>query len=181
MENVSRLFFRIKSLFEKYAVRGSLSIGIGGIISLYIIEYCRGNLLYTFDGTNNLYEFIIDQNIISINNIEVFIMGISIIALISAPLLTKRNSKKSFEIFLIVILLFFELVCFMSVIIHQDITVLFILGTTITVIYLVWFLIDVLKIIYFWTRISNSEENKVDVSKLTFIWAIIAFILGFFR
>jgi hypothetical protein len=181
MKNISELFLKVKSLFEKYKSRGALSIGIGGIISLYIIEYCRINLLPVLDGTNVLYNFIIDRNITGINKIEVFIMCVSIVAIISAPLLAKRNSKKGIEIFLIIMLLFFELASFMSVIIYQYITILFILMTTITAIYLVWFVIDVLQIIYDWTRINNSDENKVDVTKLTFIWAIIAFILGFLR
>ena len=181
MKSISRFFSKMESLFEKYGVRGALSIGIGGIISLYIIEYCRINLLPVLGGTDVLYKFIVDNNITSINKIEVFIMFISIIAIISAPLLTKRNSKKRFEIFLIVILLSLELVCFMSVIIYQYINTLFILGTSITVIYLVWFSIDVLKEIYFWTRINKSKEDQVDVTKLTFIWAIIVFILGLSR
>ncbi|MGU8438674.1 hypothetical protein [Clostridium perfringens] len=181
MENIKKIFPKIKFLFKKYSSRGAISIGLGGLISLYIIEYCRINLIPFFNGKNSLYNFILDNNITSINEIEIFIMLVSIIAIISAPLLAKRNSKKMFEIFLIVILLFLELVCFMSLIVYQYITTLFILGTVITWSYLVWFSIDILKEIYLWTRINKSKEDQVDVTKLTFIWAIIVFILGLLR
>lgn len=181
MKFIKVLFWRIKYLLKKYSGKGAFSIGIGGLISLFIIEYCRFKLIPFFTGTNALYNFIVDNKLEDITNIEFIIMFISIIAIIFAPLLTKRNSKKMFKLTFIVLLLFFESVCFVSIIINPSITKPFILLTTITFISLVWFSIDILKVIYSWTKIDKSKENQVDVTKLTFIWAIIVFILGLLR
>lgn len=177
MKYIGEIFLKMKACLKKCRVREAISIGIGGLISVYIIEYCRLNLIPALNGRNIVYQFIVDRNITSINKIEIFIILVSIIAIIYAPLLAK-NSSKDFEMFLGIILMFMEIVCFMSVVMYEYITTIFILGTTITVIYLLWFIMGVLKEIYFWTRIEKSEYNQVDVTKLTFIWAVIVFILG---
>lgn len=181
LESINQFFKKIKSFIRDYGSKFAFSLGMGGILAIYIIEKCKIKLIPVLKDTEHLYQFFLDNNITEINTIEIYILIISIIAIISSPLLSKKDSKRSIEVFIFITLFIFELVSVMSMIIYKDISKLFILGTIIISIYLVWIVMDILKIIYSWTKLDKSSEKQVDVAKLTFIWAIIAFILGVLR
>lgn len=178
----SKSFFKKTKLsIKNYGYKFMFSLGVGGLLALYIIELCRIKLITNLNWEEYFHDFIIYNNINRISYIEICILITSIISIVSAPLLSKRDSKRNFEVIFFIILSVFELICFMSMLVQQEINNMFILGTTITSIYIVWITIDILKIIYTWTKIDKSAEKQVDVSKLTFIWAIIVFIIGILR
>lgn len=152
LEYINQLFLKSKLLIEHYGSKATFSFGMGGILSIYIIESCRMKIIPILKGKEDLYNFFIESNITEINVIEIYIIVISIIAIISSPLLSKKDLKRSFEVFMLIILFIFEIICFMDMIIHKDISKLFIIGTMITSIYLVWIIIDILKIIYLWIK-----------------------------
>lgn len=180
-ESINKIFLKIKSLIREYSSKFVFSLGMGGLLAIYIIELCRMKVIPVLKETEDLYEIFVNLNIVDINVIEIYIIAISIVAIISSPLLSKKDLKRSYEVFFLITVFVFEIICFMSMVINKDINKLFIVGTTITSIYLVWIFIDILKIIYAWIKIDKSVEKQVDVAKLTFIWAIIAFILGLLR
>lgn len=181
MKWISQFLKKIQLLIKNYGSKFTLSIGIGGVLALYIIEICRIKLIPILNRKEALYKFFVDNNITEINKFEICILIISIAAIIASPLLSKKDLKRDYEVLAFIILFIFELASFMSIIVYKDITEVFILVTTIMSFYLVWIGIDILKIIYGWSKIDRSAEKQVDVAKLTFIWAVIAFILGALR
>lgn len=174
----------MRNKIEKYLfkMRNSsktiFSIGLGGLFSLYIIQLCRVKLLPFIKEQGELSEIAISMGGASINSIEIFILLVSLTAIISAPLLSEKSSKGSKQVFILVILIFFNLMTFMSIVIQQQVNTIFIISITIASIYLVRIGLDILKIIYNWTKQDKKVDDQPDVAKLTLIWAVIAFILG---
>lgn len=171
---------KIKLAIKNHASKIVFSLGMGGILALYIVEFCRIRIIPNLKNPENLSEFLLDNNLIMIHPIEVVILISSIVAIILAPLLKSQNAK-TIKMFSLIVFLFFELIAFMSVMVYQEISLVFILSTTITSIYLIWIAMDILQIIYNWIKIDKKIEEQVDVVKLTFILAIIAFLLGLLR
>ncbi|MGL9921168.1 hypothetical protein [Enterococcus sp. DIV1758] len=176
-DSLSKTQFVIKRFGSKFV----FSLGLGGLISLYIVEFFKVKMLPHLNNFNKLHEVLADNNILSIGNIEIIIFIVSMVSIISAPLLSLNDSKKNYSVVGLIILLFVEMVAVLSVCVSQQIGNLFIVCTTILCVYLIWLLLDILKIAYAWTKIDKTEKNQIDVAKLTFIWAIIVFLLGLFK
>ncbi|MDQ0149615.1 hypothetical protein ACFO6R_16100 [Eubacterium multiforme] len=175
----NRNFSKILSVIKNNLSKGVFSLGMGGLVAIYFIEFCRIRIIPNLKSINsNFYEVFITNNMIHIDTIELYGIIISIILIMIAPLL---REKENLTICFFIVIIFIESVSFMSVFVHQSITKLFILGTILTSVYLIWFIIDILKSIYNWIHIEKSSKNQVDVTKLTFIWAIIIFLIGLLR
>jgi len=68
--------------------------------------------------------------------------------------------------------------CFVVIIVRGELTALATGVIWLSLAYISWLGIEVLKAIYRWLIIDKGKENQFDVAKLTFIWVIIAFVLG---
>lgn len=177
---VKHIFLSIKSIIKDYGSRFIFSVGVGGIFALYLIEFCRVRILPNISNIDIMHGSGNHLEVMKIHPMEVFIFLISIISIMISPLLSKKKSK-IIRIFSLIVVLFMELVSFMSIIVYQEISSLFIVWTMIMSVYLIWIAIDILKVIYNWLKINKESEEQVDIAKLTFIWAIIAFILGLLK
>ena len=54
-------------------------------------------------------------------------------------------------------LILLEVICFMSVVVHQKITDLFVIGTTLLSIFITWLIIDILRHIKRWFKKDEEE------------------------
>ncbi|WP_294364483.1 hypothetical protein [uncultured Clostridium sp.] len=61
-------------------------------------------------------------------------------------------------------LILLEVICFMSVVVHQKITDLFVIGTTLLSIFITWLIIDILRHIKCWFK--KDEEEIYDYYEL---------------
>ncbi|MBP2098048.1 hypothetical protein [Enterococcus rivorum] len=181
MSKIQKYLLVVQSIVKKYGSKFVFSLGLGGLFSLYIIEFFRMKVIPKLENLKEIHEVLGENNISSITSLEIIILVVCIVSLISAPLLSKNDSKRSYEVVAFIVLLFFELIAILSVLVSKEINNLFIVGTTILSIYFVWLMIDILKITYAWTKIDKTAEKQIDVTKLTLIWAIIVFLLGMFR
>lgn len=143
----TEIFSKIKLIVKEYAGMLSLSIGIGGFLSLYIIRYCRIKLLPIVNETE-IYKAINDANISSVTDMESKIFIISLIAIMLAPILIFKNFKIGIGIFLGILSLLSEHLIFCIMIMSKDITTLFLGWTIFTSIYLVFLSIYILKCIF---------------------------------
>lgn len=180
-KNYEYFLLKLKELIRIYASKFIFSLGVGGLISLYVTELFRIKLLPYLNGVDEIYNVLMNLNIKGINFIEPFILIISLILIISAPLFSKNFSGKTLKLVFLILTFGLEIISCISVFIKGEISNSFILMNIIIFTYFVWLIIDILKIIYSWSRIDKLSENQVDVTKLTLIWAIIAFLLGLLK
>ncbi|MDU5695360.1 hypothetical protein [Clostridium sp.] len=143
----TEIFLKIKLLVKEYAGMLLASIGIGGLIALYIIECCRTKVIPVLNEID-IYKIFNDKNVISVSEMEVYIFFIGLIVIILSPILIFNDLRIGVGISFSLLLLLFEYTIFWSVIINRDITTLFIGWTTFTSIYLVFLSIYILKCLF---------------------------------
>ncbi|MFQ8921933.1 MAG: hypothetical protein ACLR60_08570 [Clostridium paraputrificum] len=148
MRNIfTEIFLKIKLLIKEYAGILLASIGIGWLIALYIIGYCRNKVIPVLNEID-IYKIFNDKNVISVSESESVILFIVLILIILSPLLIFKNLRIAGSISFGISLLLLEYIVFWSVIIDKDITTIFIEWTTFTSIYLVFLSIYILKHIF---------------------------------
>lgn len=155
-----------------------LSVGIGGITTLYVIDICKLKVLPHFNKNGNLAEQVKTLKIDNISITETVILLVAILSLLISPLLKTGSKGTGIRIFGIISLFFLELFAFMSMILQQRINGFFIFFTLLSSIFCFRLFVEGLSGINKWIRISKEETNQVDVAKLTFIWAIIIALIN---
>ncbi|EGS5728769.1 hypothetical protein I9Y33_002280 [Clostridium perfringens] len=181
MKKHNEFLLKSKDLIEKYSSKFIFSLGLAGLITLYITTFCSIKLNQYLKWSDHIYNIITSKNIEGPIYIEQFILIISIISIMAAPLLNKKFSKSFWKIFFFNFISFVEIISFVSIFIKGEINNLFIISTIITFTYLIWIIIDILKFIDKWIRIKKSSENQFDLVKLTFIWGMILFLIVFLK
>jgi len=153
------------------------SIGAGSLLAFYLIELCKVKLVPLSD---EIEKLILTGNTqaIYMGLLEYVIFMVGVIAILIAPLLSQRNKGVGIKVFLLLVLALIDIGGVITVIAQGRVFSTFILVVWISSVYMTWFCIGVMKIIYGWIKIDKEEKNQFDVAKLTFIWAIIAFLLG---
>lgn len=172
---------KTRFIIEKFGSKFVFSLGLGGLASLYIVEFFKMKILPNLISFNEISKFLAENNIFDIGTMEVLIFIVSMVSIISAPLLSVNDSQNNYNVVGLIVLIFIEIISVLSICARHKIGYLFIISTTIFSVYLVWLLIDILKIAYSWTKIDKSEKNQIDVTKLTFIWTVIVFLVGLFK
>ena len=156
----NNMFLKLKSIVTNNIGQFLSSLGIGGFLSLFIIEKVRVNFKLPLEKIKNVYD-IYGSNI---TNLELYILLISILLLIISPILSKNITKTRWKIFVINNLILLEVIFFMSVVVHQKITDLFVIGTTLLSIFIIWIIIDILRHIKRWFK--KDEEEIYDYYEL---------------
>ena len=160
IQDKKNMFSKLKSIIINNIGQFLSSLGIGGFLSLFIIEKVRVNFKLPLEKIKNIYD-IYGSNI---TNLELYILLISILLLIISPILSKNITKTRWKIFVINNLILLEVICFMSVVVHQKITDLFVIGTTLLSIFITWRIIDILRHIKCWFK--KDEEEIYDYYEL---------------
>lgn len=160
IQDKKNMFSKLKSIIINNIGQFLSSLGIGGFLSLFIIEKVRVNFKLPLEKIKNIY----DMYGSNITNLELYILLISILLLIISPILSKKISKTRWKIFIINNLILLEVISFMSIVVHQKITDLFIIGTTLLSIFIIWIIIDILRHIKRWFK--KDEEEIYDYYEL---------------
>lgn len=173
--NMSSFKIKLKSIdFSSWF----LSVGIGGLVTLYIIDICKLKLLPYFEETGNLVEQVKALNITTISITEIVILLLSILAILLSPLLKMGSRSKEIKIFTLIALFVLEVSSLLSIIIQHRINSYFIIFTLLFSILCFRILVQGISALNKWVRISKEDKKQVDVAKLTFIWAIIIALIN---
>lgn len=160
IQDKKNMFSKLKFIIINNIGQFLSSLGIGGFLSLFIIEKVRVNFKLPLEKIKNIY----DMYGSNITNLELYILLISILLLIISPILSKNITKTRWKIFVINNLILLEVICFMPVVVHQKITDLFVIGTTLLSIFITWLIIDILRHIKRWFK--KDEEEIYDYYEL---------------
>ncbi len=152
-------------------------VGIGGLFTFGLVEWIKVNL---FPVLVKVDEMIKTGNVPehSIGTLEIGILGISLIILLIAPLLDEINIKRLVQSVGLVILLILDVVWVLSAVAQGQFFLSLIFMIWLTSSWMVWISYDIFKILNSWLRVKNKDENQIDMAKLAFIWALVAFVLG---
>ena len=102
------------------------------------------------------------------------ILSISVFLLLLSPLLMKNEKRKWLKIYILIAIFLINGSSIVITVVQGTIPNLYIFILWISLSYILWLLFDVMKIIYNWVR----ADGQTDIVKLTFIWAILTFILA---
>lgn len=151
-------------------------IGIAGLLSLLFIEWSRWNLVSLAEKINlvavseNYHEF-------HTKFIEVGIATFSIFALFAAPSLVRWDSRSAINVTLLLFAIVIDAAAIISVIAKGKIFENYVLVIVLSMCIYVKNVLEMIQKLYHWIT-TGSEENHYDIVKMTFIWTIIAFIIG---
>lgn len=168
-----------KKLDKNIISRLFIVLGLSGVLYCIIMMKLRKNLnLFVMDKSNSLI-FSKEFNDILPSNFEMIIFAISILIIFCIPLINANKSLIQTLITMSWITLFIlDLVLFSQLIITGRISKELIVVTYLFIIISVWILVDIFKLIYNWLINSNKKEKQIDVAKITFVWAVITFVLN---
>ena len=65
----------------------------------------------------------------------------------------------------------------LTVIVRGEIFLSYMVVIWLSSIYIAWFFLGIINIVYQWVK-SGTENEQLNMVKLTFLWTIIAFIIG---
>ena len=152
------------------------TVGIGGIFSCYLLELSRIKLLPL---SEQLQRSIALGNIpeIHISSLEIMISFISVFAILSAPFFMEGGKKAGKRCLILLCFLFIDFCSLISVIVRGELFHIYIVVVWVSSICFVWMCFEILGVLYRWMK-TESAGQTIDVVKLTFLWTIIAFILG---
>jgi len=156
-------------------------ISVGGFLSVWIMEIFR--MKYLSFLKDNMYKLqqLEENGFLNITRAEINILAFSIICFICIPFFIQKMEHKTIKICITIGLLFLDFIFFLRSLVTEQIDLSLIILVTISCIFLIYLLLDLLSFLYSWIQVNDSSTTKVDVAKLTFIWAIIVFIIGFLR
>ena len=102
---------------------------------------------------------------------------ISVFAILSAPFFMEGEKKAGKRCLILLCFLFIDFCSLISVIVRGELFHIYIVVVWVSSIYFVWMCFEILGVLYRWMK-TESAGQTIDVVKLTFLWTIIAFILG---
>lgn len=168
----------MQNLYERMHKVGKwlMILEIACVFSLLVIEWSRWNLLPLSTKFNlilaqaNLYE-------VKTQFIEGVIATIGIFSLFAAPSLLRWDNKSIVNVILLLLSIFLDICGSLSVIARGEIFTFYVLIILFSMLVYVKITIEILQKIYTWIT-AQTNNNHYDIAKMTFVWAIIAFILG---
>ena len=165
-----------KKHIEKMVGKIFLSLGSGGILAVYLVNLCRLKLLPISEEIGKLIA-IENMTGTEVNALEPAIILISIFSFLISPLFIKWNKKRGIEILILFFAFFIDISGAVIVVASGEISGFYIFCLWITATYVSWICIEIINILYYWIK-KDTSESHYDIVKLTFVWTIIAFILG---
>lgn len=164
-----------ENIFKKLG-KVLFSIGVGGLIACYLIRLCEIKLLPL---SEPIKRMVISGNMEDMRNsmLEVIILLISTYALFVAPLFIHWNKSFGKRVLVLLFVFFIDLSGSVIALASGEISLLYITVIWLSSIYVTWFCVGIAGIIYSWLQVG-TKDTQLDMVKLTFIWTIIAFVLG---
>lgn len=155
-------------------------MGIGGFLAYYFIQYIKFKVPMI---AAKIRPLIMEKGFqaIHIEGIEFFIFASSLFLLLLAPFLIecgkKENTRTWIHIFILIFLCFINSAGIIISIARGNIFFAYIIVIWVSSIYVTWIMYNTMKKLYQWIKISTERES-FDIVKMTFIWTILAFIIG---
>lgn len=151
-------------------------IGIAGVLSLLFVEWSRWNLVPLSEKiklialSQNYHEF-------QTEFIEGVIATISIFTLFAAPSLVRWDNRSVINVSLLLLAIIADVAGIIAVITRGEIFENYVIVIVLSMCIYVKNILEMIQKLYHWIT-TESEENHYDIVKMTFIWTIIAFIIG---
>lgn len=151
-------------------------IGIAGILSLLFVEWSRWNLVPL---SAKFKAIALSKNYSQFNTefIEGIIGTVSIFTLFAAPSLLRWDNRSEINIMGLIFAIVMDIAGIMTVIVRGEIFGSYVVIVLLSMCIYVKNTIDILHKLYHWIK-TGTEDNQYDIAKMTFIWVIIAFIIG---
>lgn len=178
---MKKTFHSFKKFLQENMGRITLSIGLGGFSTLYIIFMCESHLIPYLESLNLFDSVSLETMNVNLNIPEMLVFIISLLCTLVSPLLWKKQKNTAFKVSMLLFLLFLVATTGFIMVISARISSAFKISVALLSVYSVWIAIDILRIIYSWLMIEKSKSVQLDVAKLTFLWAIIVFIFGIMK
>ena len=105
------------------------------------------------------------------------IATVSIFTLFAAPSLVRWDSRSAINVTLLLFAIVIDAAAIISVIAKGEIFENYVLVIVLSMCIYVKNVLEMIQKLYHWIT-TGSEENHYDTVKMTFIWTIIAFIIG---
>ena len=152
-------------------------IGIAGVLSLLFIEWSRWNLVPLSEKINLVRVSEIYREF-QIEFIEGGIATVSIFTLFTAPSLIRWDNNRSvINVSLLLLAIIADVAGIIAVITRGEIFENYVIVIVLSMCIYVKNILEMIQKLYHWIT-TESEENHYDIVKMTFIWTIIAFIIG---
>lgn len=168
MQNREMIMYKVGKWF--------MIIGIAGVLSLLFIEWSRWNLIPL---SEKIKLTVLSQNYHEFQTefIEGVIATVSIFTLFAAPSLVRWDSRSAINVTLLLFAIVIDIAAIISVIARGEIFETYIIMIVLSMCIYVKNILEITQKLYYWIT-TGSEENHYDIVKMTFIWTIIAFIIG---
>lgn len=147
--------------------------GVGGLLTYYFIMTSEVPLAQASKAIKDM-AVATQMELVRSHMPGLIILSISIFLLLLAPLLMRQEKRRWLKIYALLTVVLINGCSIAIAVVQGKIPTLYLVILWISCSYILWLLFDVLKLIYNWVRI----DGKTDVVKLTFIWAILTFILA---
>ena len=151
-------------------------IGIAGLLSLLFIEWSRWNLVPLSEKMNLVRVSEIYREF-QTEFIEGVVATVSIFTLFAAPSLVRWDSRSAINVTLLLFAIVIDAAAIISVIAKGEIFENYVIVIVLSMCIYVKNILEMIQKLYHWIT-TESEENHYDIVKMTFIWTIIAFIIG---
>ena len=152
------------------------NICAGNFLSIYILFLIRKYILpilQNIDFENNIN---LNSPIYKISDFEFYITMFSLIIFLYFPVFFLKFNKKKMAIYnLLFILDFVGLIRFVVV---KRLDLFTIVLVYLSCIFFLYIIAKLIKCFYKWLKQKPDDTTKFNLAKLTFIWTILAFILG---
>ncbi len=151
-------------------------IGIAGLLSLLFIEWSCWNLVPLSEKINLVRVSEIYREFHT-EFIEGGIATFSIFALFAAPSLVRWDSRSAINVSLLLLAIIADVAGIIAVITRGEIFENYVIVIVLSMCIYVKNILEMIQKLYHWIT-TEPEENHYDIVKMTFIWTIIAFIIG---
>ncbi len=160
-----------RTMFLNYKKNIFLSIGIGSIVTCFLLIFINKNL-----PSIEIYE---DTSIAGGYNISLFsylllVIGLTIMMII--PFLNNWNRKNRILFSLLLLIVPIDIVTAVVLIARSELFLLAIGIIWVSVVFYMFVFIQIIGVLHNWVKVADSD--KYDIGKLTLVWVILAFILG---
>lgn len=156
--------------------KGLLSFGLGGIAAFYMIQFSVIKLLPLSKEMKEIMQNGASQDF-GIGVFVAVILLVSLFALLAAPLFFQWDENAGIKILILLLAFCSDAVGMLTVIVRGEIFLSYMVVIWISSIYIAWFSLGIINIVYQWVK-SGTENEQLNMVKLTFLWTIIAFIIG---
>lgn len=161
---------------KKQIGKGLLIVGLGSFMGVYLIELSKIKLLPLAQELERIILLGYLPNV-TIEICEPVMVFVGVCTLFAFPLYFDTGRARKIKINILFFLLILDLAGIITVIVRGELFFLYLLLVWASSVFAVLLLLDALELVYCWVKIREDQES-FDLVKLTFLWTIVAFVLG---